>query len=435
MHRGRGLIVQLWAITMLIGTATDPGYWARAQVPNSSGHFYHSLRGMHVAGYQGWFACPGDGGDIGWGHWFRGGADPRDPNSMAIDIWPDTSELDRDELCPTAFHLPSGAPAYLFSDRNPKTVARHFRWMHDYGLDGAAMQRFTAGMSKPAMKAHLDAVLINARTGAEANNRGFFVMYDVSGMNGEAALRVIEADWPHLTEELRVTQSPAYIYDRGHPVVGVWGLGFKDRDVSAEQASAILHYFKTAPVAATVLGGVPASWRNLGTDGRWPDSRADAGWASVYRSFDIISPWSVGRYQDDSGADDFAHWRVGPDLVETRRLGIEYMPVIFPGFSFHNGALPSKHVSLNAIPRRCGAFYRNQISAVLNGQAASMVFTAMFDEVNEGTAIFKMIANPSLQPERALLLALNSDNCTTAKPDMYLRMAGLASGVLTNRLR
>jgi hypothetical protein len=90
-----------------------PSGLAWAQTMDGAAHFYTTLRGIHVAGYQGWFACPGDGAvGVGWGHWFRGGGNPQDPNSLAIDLWPDTSDLDADERCPTAFHLPSGAPAF-----------------------------------------------------------------------------------------------------------------------------------------------------------------------------------------------------------------------------------------------------------------------------------------------------------------------------------
>jgi hypothetical protein len=51
-------------------------------------------------------------------------------------------------------------------------------------------------------------------------------MYDISGMHGDAALQAIERDWPHLTSDLHLTDNPAYIFDRGKPVVAVPGLGF-----------------------------------------------------------------------------------------------------------------------------------------------------------------------------------------------------------------
>jgi hypothetical protein len=183
---------------------------ASAQTMGGAAHFYTTLRGTHIAGYQGWFACPGDGAvGLGWGHWFRGGSNPQDPNSLAIDMWPDTSELGQDERCPTAFHLPSGTAAFLFSDQNPKTVARHFAWMKQYGIDGAAMQRFLSNIRHPDLKRAFDTVLGNAQAGAEANHRGFFVMYDISGIDGAAALQAIEQDWPHLTGDLHLTDSPA----------------------------------------------------------------------------------------------------------------------------------------------------------------------------------------------------------------------------------
>ena len=402
--------------------------WARAQ--DAAAHFYTTLRGIHVAGYQGWFACPGDGAvSVGWGHWFRGGSDPQDPNSLAIDLWPDTSELGADERCPTAFHLPSGAPAFLFSDQNAKTVARHFAWMKQYGIDGAAMQRFLTNIARENFKQHFDTVLRNARAGAESNRRGFFVMYDVSGMNGAAALHAIEQDWPHLTDDLHMTDSSAYIFDRGKPVVAVWGLGFKDRDITPDQAAAIIHYFRAASVAATVLGGVPTSWRNLGSDGRYPDSRTEPQWAAVYRSLDVISPWSVGRFSDDQGADNFARQRLAPDIAETRRLGIEYLPVVFPGFSWAHGAGRESKSPLEVTLRRCGAFYQRQIDNSIKA-GAQMLYTAMFDEINEGTAIFKLAADPSRDPVGTNLFALDADDCRTATSDQYLRFAGQATDAL-----
>jgi hypothetical protein len=406
---------------------------ARCQEPQSGQHIFGSLHGVHVVGYQGWFDCPEDGAGVGWGHWFVANSNTKDPNSIAFDEWPDTSELSPGERCPTDFRLPSGAPAYLFSDQNPWTVARHFRWMKDYGIDGAAMQRFTVSLSNPPLARHFDAVLRNARVAAEANGRGFFVMYDISGMNGAAALRTIMQDWPHLTGDLRLTGSPAYIYDRGKPVVGVWGLGFKDRDVTPEQAAAIIRFLKTTSVAATVLGGVPASWRNLGADSLWPDARPDERWAAVYRSLDVISPWATGRFRDDRGADNFARLRIVPDLAEAHRLGIEYMPVLFPGYSFyHAGRSRGLNLPLNSIPRRCGEFYRRQMSNALKA-GVDMLYTAMFDEVNEGTAIFKLAATKAQAPVGTDLIALDADGCRTATSDTYLRIAGEASRALQTR--
>jgi hypothetical protein len=403
---------------------------AWAQATGGAAHFYTTLRGMHVAGYQGWFACPGDGAvGVGWGHWLRGGSDPKDPNSLAIDLWPDTSELGTDERCPTAFHLPSGAPAFLFTDQNPKTVARHFAWMKQYGIDGAAMQRFVTGLIHTGIKRNLDTVLGNARAGAEANHRGVFVMYDISGMHGDAALQAIEQDWPHLTGDLHVTESPAYIFDRGKPVVGIWGLGFKDRDITPDEAAAIIHYFHTASVRATVLGGVPASWRNLGSDRQYPDARTEPQWAAVYRSLDTISPWAVGRFRDNNGADSFARDRLVPDTVETGRLGIDYMPVVFPGFSWRHGAGWAGKSPLNQIPRDCGAFYTRQIDNAIKA-GARMLYTAMFDEINEGTAIFKLVVDSSEEPAGTELLPLDADGCRTATADMYLRLAGQATRAL-----
>lgn len=405
-----------------------PALVVRGQPPLRAGHFYTSLRGVHVAGYQGWFDCPDDGAGLGWGHWFRGGAKPRDPAGLAIGMWPDTAELGAGELCPAGFRLASGAPAYLYSAQNPTTVMRHFRWMAQYGIDGAAMQRFAADLARPAVKRHLDWVLRNARAAAEANRRGFFVMYDLSGISGDAARRLIERDWPYLARDLRLTDSPAYIEDRGRPLVGVWGLGFRDRDIGPEEAAAIIAYLKSGPVPATVLGGVPAAWRTLGARSRWQDARGEPGWPAVYRSLDIISPWTVGRFRDDDGADAFARLELAPDIAETRRLGIGYMPVIFPGTAWP----PALGAARPPIARRCGEFYRRQFRNAVVAEADTL-YTAMFDEVNEGTAIFKLAVTPAQDPAGALLSTLDAGGCVNASSDLYLRLAGEATRLLRSR--
>ena len=180
-----------------------------------SAHFYPTLKHVHVAGFQGWFACPSNSAKAGWGHWFRKGTDPLQPDSLGVDVWPDTSELDPDEKCPTGFKLRSGEPAYLFSDLNPKTVDRQFEWMKDYDIDGVALQRFGFFLDGEALQRQFDTVLSNVKAAAEIHHRGFFIMYDMDSIFVDA----VKNDWRHQTEDQHLTDSPAYIFHRGRPVV------------------------------------------------------------------------------------------------------------------------------------------------------------------------------------------------------------------------
>jgi hypothetical protein len=95
------------------------------------------------------------------------------------------------------------------------------------------------------------------------------------------------------------------------------------------------------------LGGVPGSWRILSADSGWPDASPDQGWAAVYQSLDVISPCGAGRFRDDQGADNFARLGIIPDAAEARRLGIDYMPVVFPRFSWHHGGGRTTNSPLN----------------------------------------------------------------------------------------
>jgi len=171
----------------------------------------------------------------------------------------------------------------------------------------------------------------------------------------------------------------------------------------------------------TLVGGVPARWRTLRVD-----SLRDPRWARVYRAFDVISPWTVGRFADDRTTDRFYAKEVARDLIDARRAGIEYMPVVFPGFSWRHGAGWASKSPLNQIPRHCGVFYQRQIDNAIKA-GAQMLYTAMFDEINEGTAIFKLAVDPSQEPVGTDLFALDADGCRTANSDMYLHLAGQAT--------
>ena len=98
----------------------------------------------------------------------------------------------------------------------------------------------------------------------------------------------------------------------------------------------------------------------------------------------------VPKYVSPKQAADHARRRWQPDIAWCRYEGKQYLPVAFPGFSWHNMRPDSP---LDQIPRRKGEFLWSQcVEAKKAG--ATMIYQAMFDEMDEGTAIFKCTNNP-----------------------------------------
>jgi hypothetical protein len=112
-----------------------------------------------------------------------------------------------------------------------------------------------------------------------------------------------------------------------------------------------------------------------------------------------------------------------PDLEWCRRNHKEYLPVVFPGFSWHN-MNPDK--PLNQIPRLRGEFLWSQFSAARKA-GATMLYQAMFDELDEGTAIFKCSNRPPV-----------GDSKFVAEEDLpsdhYLWLTGMGGRVLRGEL-
>lgn len=369
-----------------------------------------TLTGKVLLGYQGWFRCP-SGPGANWSHWNKGPAPTAD--SISIEMYPDMREFEPGEACEVPGMTVGDAPARLFTAANSKTVARHFQWMREYGLDGVLVQRFVGSTARE--QATGDIVLKNIMAAAAQYGRTFAIEYDISGGNPDTVFATLQKDWNYLVNTLHVTAHPRYLHHGGKPVVSVWGIGLGDskhppNDISS--ALQLIDWFRST-ARVTYIGGTPASWRTSNGDA-W----RDPDWARVYRSMDVIQPWTVGRYNSVAGVDKWLTDRIRPDLAETKGNHQMYMPVIFPGFSWHN---LNRDRPENQIPRLGGAFlWRQAYNARLAG--AEMLKIAMFDEVNEGTAVFKVAARHGDAPGQGYWLTLDADG-QTLPSDWYLRLA------------
>ena len=128
----------------------------------------------------------------------------------------------------------------------------------------------------------------------------------------------------------------------------------------------------------------------------------------------------MGRYNSIETADNFATQIVALDVIETKQRGQDYMPVIFPGFSYNNASKGKE--KLDRIPRLCGEFYYAQASNLLK-IGVTTIYTAMFDEINEGTSIFKVVRQVSKLPAGLSVLAPDAQaNCPNGV-DLYLEKA------------
>jgi hypothetical protein len=374
-----------------------------------------------MMGYQGWFSSTNDGSSVNaWKHWFS--TQTPVATNLTVDFWPDVSELGSNELFSTGMNLPDGSAAKVYSAYNQTTVVRHFKWMKDNHLDGVFLQRFGSELSSSTLLPFRNQVTVNVRVGAETYGRVFAIMYDISGMASNSTLvPTLTNDWLYLVNTLGVTNSASYVRHKGKPVVAVWGFGFTDRPGTPQDAQSLIGFFKAA--GCTVMGGVPTNWRTLNSD-----SQTNAAWAAAYRSFDIISPWSVGRYSTTNQIDTFEANQIIPDLADTRSHGLDYMPVIFPGFSWHN----LNGGALNQTPRIGGAFYWRQAYDAI-GAGCNMLYGAMFDEMNEGTSMLKMAPTTNQLPVGASLVPLNIDGYPLPS-DWYLQLASQAGKMLRGEI-
>lgn len=376
------------------------------------------LSGKVMAGYQGWFRCPGDASGLGWVHYSRSSEIIR-PDSLVFEMWPDVRELTPGErFAAPGFTHPDGTQAELFSSDDPRTVLRHFEWMRDYGIDGAWLQHFLVDVPGEANAGRYESrrrVLAHVANAAERTGRVWALSIDIAGMPAERIESALTNEWRRLVEA-RIPAGPRYLHEHGRPVVQVWGFyhGNAHNRMTTEVGNRLADFFRRAPFAAYVVAGGDWDWRR----------DRDPAWRAMLERFDAYAPWNVGNYTRDAAGEVHASTHFWPeDKQACEASGRRWLPVVYPGFSWDN--LQQLPPGKSLIPRRGGRFLWEQFHALAKLRVDA-VYVAMFDEIDEGTAIFKVTSTP---PTQAHFVGYDG-----RPSDWYLRLVGEAAGRLHRQL-
>jgi hypothetical protein len=350
----------------------------------------NGLRGKIMCGYQAWFRCPGDAANMGWIHWSRN-FNRIAPETLTIDLWPDMADYGDDERYPApGFAHPDGTPAALFSPENPRTVLRHFEWMRNYGIDGAWLQHFVVDLPGGPAANRFESrnrVLKHVQSAAKETGRVWAITFDIAGTPHDRIFDVLTTEWRRMVDN-QITTDPRYLHQGGRPVVQIYGFYHNNpgNRMTAALGNRLIDFFQTpGPYAAHLFAGGDWNWRG----------NADPDWQAMLARIDAYAPWNVGNYSIDSAGIKHAttnFWAA--DQAHCDRRGALWVPVIYPGFSWNN--LQRNQPGQTVLPRRGGEFYWEQFYELARLKVDS-VYIAMFDEVDEGTAIFKVTSQPPTQ--------------------------------------
>jgi hypothetical protein len=403
MHLSRRSFLGAAAATVAgAATATASSWASAARAASPAG----DVVGKISVGYQGWFACIGDGAPINaWWHWSNNWSQPPSPSNNNIKAWPDMTEYTKSYQTAYA-NLNGGGPATLFSSYDQSTVNTHFLWMQQNGCDTAALQRFDPNTSEGPTR---DAMAARVNTAAQAYGRKFYVMYDATGWTNMAT--EMPTDWTNKMSAY--TSSSAYAHQNGKPVVCIWGFGFNDANHPWDAATclSVVNFFKNQ--GCYVIGGVPREWR-AGTGG------SRAGYLGVYHAFNMLSPWMVGAIATAADSDNAYTTYTAPDEADCTANGIDYQPCVLPG-----------DVS-SGTQRAHGDFMWRQFYNMCRAGVQG-IYISMFDEYGEGNQIAKTAATQAGVPAGSGLLSLDQDG-TACSSDYYLRLTNDGGRMLKGQI-
>jgi glycoprotein endo-alpha-1,2-mannosidase len=389
-----------------------------AQTKHASKSKFMTYKGLVMAGYQGWFNCEGDGADRGWTHYNKNGKFV--DGSCTIDYWPEMDEYKVKYKTP--FKFADGSPAYVFGSFDESTVDLHFKWMKEYGIDGVFMQRFFEVLTNPKRVKHNDKVLASAIKAANKYGVAICLMYDIGSMD-DAKYQLIFEDWKHLVDDLKLTnqgKNSTYLFHNNKPLIALWGISAGGRESGhIPEIFDIVDFFKNDPKygGCSIHLGIPSRWRTLGAD-----TKDDPRLLEAVKLADVVHPWLVGRYNEQS-YETYRKENIIEDVKWCATNSKSYAPTVYPGFSWHN----MKGDQSDKIPRNKGEFYWKQIAGAIES-GAEMLYVAMFDEIDEGTAIMKCAHQVPVG--KSVFVPIEKE----VPSDHYLWLTGMAGKMLRGEI-
>ena len=350
-----------------------------------------TIKNKVFAGYQGWADTSH------WKHWFVD--DKPDTSHYHFEMVPTMDEYPEHSKRTTSVKYTTGKTLSLYDNTASGVVDLHFKWMQDYGLDGILLSRFSAS-------GHDNKILSQVDAAADKYGRIYGVEWDIGQRTDTHWDDKIKEDYQKTVKNY--IHNSRYIKEKGKPVVAIFGIGCNAHEFATPSvAKALIQWLQGNGLY--VIGIGPFDWRT---------GKSSKSFEAVFSQFDAVMPWSVGTY---NGAAKFAHQhtRLAADAQLTSSRGQDYSPIAFPGYSY--GSVYKER--FNLFKRNGGTFFQSQIDYHLQLKGATFFYVAMFDEVQEGTAIYKFAANTEESCEGAQWVTADIDG-VKVPGDHYITMAG-----------
>jgi hypothetical protein len=341
-----------------------------------------------MAGYQGWFRTPGDvSGNTSWAHWFNG---TPSQSEEAFDSWPDLTGMPSgaQDTVP-GFKFPNGNAATLYSGQSATAVLTHFQWMQTAGIDGVWVSEFEShlpGGSSASDYPNVLNTLNNIRAAATSTGRTWAFFYDTSGQSTTTLASGIETQWENMVNT-GYTSDPRYLHMNGLPVVMLFGFFPNDTNHNLGNPTVgqpLINFFKSGKYAAYVVGS-----------GAWNWTTGNSAFQDMLFTLNAYIPWNVGhtmKASDGNIVSNDTTWAT--DYATFKSHNVKYIPLVNPGTCAAGPPLTNC-----AAPRRNGYYLWEQFVDASNVGVGDInsVFVAMYDEVNEGTAIMPITNTPPAQ--------------------------------------
>jgi len=355
-------------------------------VPNTS------LEGKWLTGYQAWFRTPSDGANMNWNH-YSAGKNPT-AEGLVVDMWPDTTEfpVELKDAVPDFFH-PNGEQAYLYSSTKAEIIDTHFKWMKEYDIDGVWLQRFVVGLPGEKFETHFPiykGIMDKVVASAKKHGRVWGINFDSAAAKKETVFDTITTEWKRMVDEGYTSPENNYIQHNGLPVVHLWNMhnkGDRFAPIDPEIAMQFIEFFKQDDkYKAFLVCGATCFWAN--------DKEPE--YMKLKENMHAVVPWNPGHTmpnKDGTKSAGISHWKKDKEFAD--EYGMIWMPTLYPGFSWKNMNRYRKDAEV-FIDRRKGEFLWEQF-AMTHKIGANTLFLAMFDEVDEATAFFKVSPEPPTQ--------------------------------------